>query len=143
MFFGHLLERREIVDSGIVHQDINLAKSFLGFRKKVLNLRLLRDIGLHRDSFAAAASNVGHYTVCTSFAGGIVDDHGRTLGGQVFSNGSSDALRGTGYDGYFVLKFAHFLLSLSVPLSKGGRRCPTKIVAPSGGCLSGLLDFVP
>ncbi len=54
---GDAIEGRELVDAGIVHQDIELAELLLGFGKQPLDVGLLGHVGLDGDRLAALAGD--------------------------------------------------------------------------------------
>ena len=53
LFLGDLFKWRPVVNSGVVDQDIDLAEGLL-LRKKSFDFRLLGDVRLYGDRFAAA-----------------------------------------------------------------------------------------
>ena len=73
---GHLLERRELVDAGVVDQDVEPAECLLAFGKQALDVRLLRYVTLHGDGLAPAAHDLRHHTLGALLAGRVVDDDG-------------------------------------------------------------------
>ena len=55
VFGGDGFERRELVDAGVVHQDVELAERLLGLREEPPDVGFLGEVGLHRDRLAALA----------------------------------------------------------------------------------------
>src|ERR1041384_2929106 len=106
-FFGDLFQWRKLINPGIVHQDVQLAVSFLGFREKPRDICLLRDISLHRDRLAAAGGDFLYHSVSVFFAGGVINHHRRTLCGQRLRDSSADAFRGPGHYRNLISEFAH------------------------------------
>ena len=53
----HRFERFELVDAGVVNQNVELAECFLRLDKQALDVLLLRNIGLDGDCLAAALCN--------------------------------------------------------------------------------------
>jgi len=49
-----LFKRFEVVDTGVVNQDVDLPERFLGSGKEAFNIRFLCDVALNRDRFSAA-----------------------------------------------------------------------------------------
>ena len=54
----HLFKRLEVVDAGVVDQDVDLAERFLRLSEKALDVFLLRNIGLDGDRFSTALANI-------------------------------------------------------------------------------------
>ena len=52
-----LFERCELVDAGVVYQNIEPAECFPGLREKAFDVFLLRNISLDGDRFSAALGN--------------------------------------------------------------------------------------
>ena len=52
---GHVLERRELVDAGVVDQDVEPAERLLRLGEEPLDVGLLGHVRLHRDGLAALA----------------------------------------------------------------------------------------
>src|SRR2546422_909049 len=75
----HVFQRRELIDPGVVDEDVERAERLPGLREQAPNLRFLRDIGLYGERLAAVLSNLGHDTIGTFSTGGKVDDHSRSL----------------------------------------------------------------
>src|SRR5260221_8678595 len=111
MLDGNGLERRELVDAGVVDQDIEPAIRLLGFGKEPLDVVRLGDIGLNGECFAALLLNAFDDGVRASLAACVIDYDRRALRRQMLGNGRSDSLGGSRNDSYFVLQLAHdFLL---------------------------------
>src|SRR5438132_1380384 len=55
MFRGNVFKRHELVDAGVVDEDIERAEGFFCFGEKAADVGLFREIGLHRDRLAAVA----------------------------------------------------------------------------------------
>ena len=95
----HALERRELVDAGVVDEDVEPAERLLRLGEQALDVGLLRHVGLDGDGLAALAGDLGDDAVGPFLAGGVVDDDGRPLGRQVPGDGGADALGRAGDDG--------------------------------------------
>src|SRR5262249_56226385 len=80
------------------------AERLLRLGEKALDVGLPGRVGLHGDRPAALARDLGEDAVGALLAGGVVDDHRRPLVGEMLRDGSADALRRAGEDGYFPLK---------------------------------------
>src|SRR4030095_13941637 len=80
---GELLERGELVDAGVVDQDVETAEGLLRLGAEAIDLLRLRHVGRHRERPAALARDVGDHAVGALLAGGVVDDHGGAGLGQL------------------------------------------------------------
>ena len=58
------LQKHELVNAGVIDQDIDLSECFLCFREQFLNFCLLRDAALNRDSFSGALDNFIYHAIC-------------------------------------------------------------------------------
>src|SRR5207247_456998 len=67
-------------------------------RKQMVNVSLLRDVGLHGDSFAAVTRDFADDLVRSRLAGSVIHDDRRAFGGQVLRDGSADAFGCAGDD---------------------------------------------
>ena len=64
-----LLERGELVDAGVVDEDVELAERLLRLGEEPPDVGLLGDVGLHGDGLAALASDLGDDAVGPFLAG--------------------------------------------------------------------------
>ena len=96
------LERRELIDAGVVHEHVNLAERGDRFGDEPGNIRRFGDAGLDRDGLAAEVGDLLHDTIRALAAGSVVDDDRRAFGGEMAGDGSADALGGAGDDGNFT-----------------------------------------
>ena len=95
----------EIVDAGVVDQDVELAERLFGFGEESLDFGRFGDVGLHGDGLAAFFVDVGDDAVRAFLAGAVVDDDGRAFGGQLFGDRGADAFGCPGDDGDFASEF--------------------------------------
>src|SRR6188768_3905215 len=95
MFDRDGLERLELVDARVVHEDVEPAEGGLGFGDEAGDVSGLGDVALNGDGLAAGGDDLGDNLVSTGLAGGIVDDDGSSGGGEVLGDGGADALGGT------------------------------------------------
>ena len=79
-FLGDGVEWRKLVRSGVVHQNVQLAVSLFRFSEMARNVRLLRDVTLYGNGFAALSSDLLYNAVGALFAGGLVRHNGCALG---------------------------------------------------------------
>ena len=107
VLLGDLLERRHLVDAGVVDQDVEMAVSLDGGVDDGLGVGGLGDVALDGDGLAAGGGDGLDDLVGAGLAGGVVDDDGRAVGGQRLGDGGADALGGAGDDGDFSGKLAH------------------------------------
>ena len=66
--------------------------AFFASAKRRAISALFRDVGLHRDGLGRLADDLGNDAVGPFLAGGVVDDNGRALGGQMLGDGGADPL---------------------------------------------------
>jgi hypothetical protein len=105
VFSSDLLDRGHLVNACVVDEDVELAERSLRFGEHTVNVRLLRDVRLNCDGLAAAAGYFGDDLVCARFAGGVVDDHGRAFGRELFGDGGSDVFGCACDDSDFAAEF--------------------------------------
>ena len=94
--------------------------AFFVSAKRRLDVGLLGDVGLHGDGLAALAGDLGDDAVGPLLAGGVVDDDGGPLGGQVLGDGGADALGRPGDDRDFAREFLRHGIA---PVMAFGRFC--------------------
>ena len=111
---GYGFEGLEIVDAGVVHQNVHLAVGGFGLGEESRDVGGFGDVGLHGDGFAALGCDVLHNGVGAGFAAGVIDDDGSAFGCQMFGDGGADSLGGSGNYRYFSSEFAHFLFPLII-----------------------------
>ena len=92
MFLGDILQWNKLVNAGVVNEDIELAEGLLRFGKETFNFHLPSYVRPHCYGFSALFCNFVHYTIRSLLAGGIVNDHCRTFGSEMFGDRSPDAL---------------------------------------------------
>ena len=68
-FGSDVLERRERVNAGVVHQDVDLVVRFLGLGEELVDLFRLGEIRLQRDRLPALFLDVGDHLVGPFLAG--------------------------------------------------------------------------
>ena len=94
MFLGDLFEREKFINARVVHENVEPAKGFLRLGEQTFNVRFLRNVRLHCDSFSARAGNFTDDLVRSRFAGSVIDDDGCAFGGQMSGDGRADAFGG-------------------------------------------------
>src|SRR5437879_12834009 len=75
VLFGDAFERRGLVNSGVVDEDVEPAECPLRLGEETLDVCLLRDVCLHRNGLAASAYNLRDQVVGALLARGVVDDN--------------------------------------------------------------------
>ena len=105
LFLRHRFEWLEFVDAGVVHQDVDLPECLLRGGEQPLDVRLLRDISLHRDCLAAALRDLVDDAIGVAFRAGVVNDHRRAFRGQLSGDIGADSFRAAGNDGDFAREF--------------------------------------
>ena len=107
MLFGNGFQRREIVNSRIVDQDVEATERLLGFREECLNFRLFRNIGFHRDGLATVLRDLRDDGFRAFLAGRIIDDHRGAFRGEMLGDGGANAFGCSGDDCNFSFDFFH------------------------------------
>ena len=69
---GHGFDRGELVDTGVVHEDVEIPELPLRLRKESPYILLLREIGLDGDRLPTTPSNVGDHLLGSARC--IIDD---------------------------------------------------------------------
>jgi hypothetical protein len=98
-----LLELPELVDAGVVDQDVETAERLLGLGEQAVDLLRLRHVGLDGDGSAALARDVGDDAIAALLAGGVVDDDGGARLGQMPGDSGPDPLGSPGDDATLLL----------------------------------------
>ena len=86
-----------------------LPKAFFAAAKRLYDFRFLGDVALYGNGLSAAFCDFVHDLVGAFLAGGIIDDHGRAFGREMFSDVGADSLRCARYDGDFSCEFFVFI----------------------------------
>jgi hypothetical protein len=89
---GDLRQRGELVGAGVVDEDVDPAERLLRLGEQAADVGRPGHVGLHREGPAALARDLGDDPVGPLLAGGVVDDDGRALGGQLLCDGGADPL---------------------------------------------------
>ncbi len=97
-----IFQRLEIVDAGVVHQDIQFVVCLFRFREQLLHFGGPGKIRLDADGLAAVLLDAGHDALGPFFAGAVVNDDRRTFGGELFGDFGADAFGCPGDDGDFA-----------------------------------------
>ena len=87
------LQRRKLIDAGVVHEDVELAEGLLRLRKQPANVFGPGDVGLDGDGFPTRLPNALDDCLCPGLAGGLIDHDGRTGARQVLGNRRTDSFR--------------------------------------------------
>jgi hypothetical protein len=110
LFLRNLVEGGELIDAGIVHQDVQLPECLLGLGEDVLHVAGFRDIALNGNCLTAVALDLGNDPVRAFLTGGVIHHNRCALGSQALCDTSTNSLRCPGHYRYFTLQFAHFSL---------------------------------
>ena len=100
-------EGLEVVDAGVVDEDVELAEGVLGLGEEAGDVGGFGDVCLHGDGLAALGLDVGDDGVGAGLAAGVVDDDRGALGGEMLGDGGTDALGGACDHCDFACKIAH------------------------------------
>src|SRR5438874_10244051 len=76
LLLGDLFKWRPVVNSSVVDQDVDLAERLLRCGKESFGFRLLADVRLYGNRFAAAPGNFVNVAIGAFFLGGVLDDDG-------------------------------------------------------------------
>jgi len=87
------LQKHELVNAGVIDQDIDLSECFLCFREQFLNFCLLRYAALDSDSFSGALDNFIYHAICVLLCRDVINDYGRARLRKLFCNPRADSLR--------------------------------------------------
>src|SRR4029077_18088848 len=118
VLFGEGIDGEELVNAGVVHEDVEVAEVLDGCVHEALSLGGLRDIATDGDGFATGGGDGGDHSIRTSLAGGVVDDDGGAFGGERFGDGGSDTLGCAGDDCDFTCELAHIYIPFSVSVDQ-------------------------
>src|SRR5215470_15296962 len=97
LWLGDFFDRHELVNPGVVDENIDLAEGFLRGRKKFFNIGRFRNARLGGDSFAATFTDLIDNFVRIRFRGRVIHDYGGSMRRQFFCDTSADSLRRTRY----------------------------------------------
>src|SRR4029077_16587841 len=100
------LDGGELVNTGVVDEDIEAPEVFDGGGDDALGFFRLGDIAGDSDGFASGGGDGGDDLISAGFAGGVVHDYGCTFGGEGLGDGGSDTFGGAGDDCDFTCQFA-------------------------------------
>ena len=93
---------QELIDAGVVHQDVDRAKSPLGVIEHSLHVGSLGDVALHRDGFAASGGNVCNDAMGSVLGRRVVHYDGGACRAQAPGEAGADTLRRAGDDSHFA-----------------------------------------
>jgi len=111
---GDVFEWLELIDAGIVDENIDPAERLLGLFEQPAHVRRLGDVGLHRNGLAAFGRDRGRNAVGALLVGRIIDHHGGACRRQGFGGRGADALGGARDHRDFSFEIAHRSLSLRI-----------------------------
>src|SRR5262245_20052095 len=95
MLRGHIFKWGEIVNAGVVYQDVQLVEFFVCFGKQPLDVGWIGNVGLDGHSRAAVFGDFIYNTIGCFPARRIVDNDGCAFSREVLSDGGTNSLRGT------------------------------------------------
>src|SRR5262249_9666216 len=98
VFRGVSFERRELINTGIVHEYIHPAVCFPRLHEKTLDVGEPGNIRLHRNGVSSCLSDAGYYCIRAAPAACIIHYHRSTFCCQVLRYRGSDSLRRSRYD---------------------------------------------
>ena len=92
LLLRHRLDRRELVDARVVDEDVELAVALDRGLDDPARVVGLGHVAADGDRLAAVGGDGRHDGLRPGLAGGVVDDHRGTLGGERLGDGGADAL---------------------------------------------------
>ena len=101
----HFFQRRELVNAGVVYENIEFVEFLFGGGEEVLNLCGLGEIDADGDRTATFFLDFVDNFIRARFAGRVVHDDCGAVGGQVLGDSGADPFRGSGDDRDFPGKF--------------------------------------
>ena len=111
MLFVHIFERLQVINAGVVHQNVELAVGLFGFREQAIDVGGLGDIGLNGDSLSACAGDFCHDAIGVLLAGCVVHYHGRAFRRELLGDGRADAFGCSGYHCDLAFEFLCHVLA--------------------------------
>nr|WP_260855545.1 hypothetical protein [Mesorhizobium amorphae] len=121
VFFCRIDERLDDRHCCIRHDDVRLSECRLRLVEQASDVDHLRYIGLERDRLSTPGLDSLNDFTRAAFVLEIVDDHGGTAIGQLFSNRATDAARASSHDCGLPFE-RHRLLLHKVRTQDGGSR---------------------
>jgi hypothetical protein len=95
-------ELGELIDAGVVHQDVEPAKLFGSFGEQSIDVFFFGYVGLNGDGTTSAGDDSGDDAIGAIPARGIVDDDRGAVSGQMRGDGGADAFGGARDNGNFA-----------------------------------------
>jgi hypothetical protein len=86
------IQRRELVEPGIVDEGVDRAKCLHGFGHHRFHMAGVGEIAVHGNGFAALSGSLRDHALGRLFAGAVVDGDRRTLGGEANRDLGADPL---------------------------------------------------
>jgi hypothetical protein len=88
---AELLEGRKREDSCVVHEHIQAAEGFFGFRDEALRVGPLRNVALHGDGPPAGAGDLAHHLLRARLIARVIHDHRGAFRAESLCNTCSDS----------------------------------------------------
>ncbi|MGY4431481.1 hypothetical protein ACVWWO_003958 [Bradyrhizobium sp. F1.13.1] len=105
------LERRELVNAGVVDEDVDGAERLHGLGDNVFHIFGFGQIALDGDGFATLGDDGGDHAVRSLLAGAVVDGDRRTLGREPGRDFGTDAFGCAGHERNFSFEsLGHHIL---------------------------------
>ena len=107
LLFGDGLDGGELVDAGVVDENVETAEVLDGRVDDALGFGGLGDVAADGDGLATGGGDGGDDGFGAGLAGGVVDDDGCAFGGERLGDGGADTLGCAGDDCDFACELAH------------------------------------
>ena len=91
MFLCDILQRKKLVDAGVINEDIKPAEGFFRFGKETFNFGLFSHVSADSDRLSTLFCNFVHDAIGSFLARGVVNHHGRAFGSEMFGDRSPDS----------------------------------------------------
>jgi hypothetical protein len=93
LLLGDFFQRNELVNTGVIDQDVDLAECFLCFGEESLDVCFTGDVALDSDSFSAALTDFVDDAVGIVFCGRVVNNYRCPFLPQLFGDARADPFR--------------------------------------------------
>ena len=91
VFRGNRFEGRELVNAGVIHQNVQLSIRSLGLGEEARDVPRFGDVGLDGDGLAAFLSDARDHGIGAGLAGGVIDNDRRAFRSEMLSDRSADS----------------------------------------------------
>ena len=107
VLFGDLLDRRELINGGVVDENVEVAEGLFGFGEDVFHVLDFADIAVDGDGLAAGLHDLGDDAIRALLVGGVIDDDRGALDAESLGDAGTDALGSARDHCDFIAELAH------------------------------------